>query len=98
MLLARWSPFIALISRRWRRRGLPTVLFVQGNLDDLYDSNTWTRRVPWITTVALESIRDASHVITPSEGLATWVATIRRDGRASVTVIPNGADVGIVRP
>jgi glycosyltransferase involved in cell wall biosynthesis len=93
VLLARWSPFIAWISRRWRRRGLPSLVFVQGNLDDLYDSNPWTRRVPWITTVALESIRDASHVVTPSEGLAEWVSTIRRDGRASVTVIPNGADV-----
>jgi len=93
VLLARWSPFIALISRRWRRLGLPTVLFVQGNLDDLYASNTWTRRVPWITTVALESIRDASHIVTPSEGLAAWVSTNRPDGRASVTVIPNGVDV-----
>ncbi len=93
VLLARWSPFIALISRRWQRRGRPTVLFVQGNLDDLYDSNPWTRRVPWITRVALESIRDATRIVTPSEGLAQWVATVRPDGRDSVTVLPNGVDV-----
>ena len=93
VLLARWSPFIVWSSRRWRRHGLQSVIFVQGNLDDLYHSNPWTRLVPWITTVALESIRDASHIVTPSEGLAEWVSTLRPDGRASVTVIANGADV-----
>lgn len=95
VLLARWSPFIALVSRRWRRRDLPTVLFVQGNLDDLYDTNPWTRRVSWIGTVAEESIRHATHVVVPSDGLADWVAGFRPDARASVTVIPNGVDLGL---
>ncbi|MDX2376587.1 glycosyltransferase [Microbacterium sp. LRZ72] len=94
VLLARWSPFVALVSGRWRRRGLPLVLFVQGNLDDMYDSNPWTRRVPRITEWALASIREAAAVVTPSEGLAEWVGSLRADGRRGVTVIPNGADVG----
>lgn len=93
VLLARWSPFISLVSRRWARRGLPTVLLVQGNLDDLYDSNPWTKRVPWITKLALESIRTAAHIVTPSEGLAAWVRTIRHESSDSITVIPNGVDV-----
>ena len=95
VLLARWSPFIALISRRWLRRGLPTLLFVQGNLDDLYEANPWTRRFSWITTLATESIRDASYIVTPSEGLADWAAEHRPDGRAAITVIPNGVDVAM---
>lgn len=95
VLLARWSPFIALISRRWLRRGLPTVLFVQGNLDDLYEANPWTRRITRITTMATESIRDANHIVTPSEGLADWAAEYRPDGRAAITVIPNGVDVAM---
>lgn len=95
VLLARWSPFIALISRRWKRRGLPTVLFVQGNLDDLYEANPWTRRISRITTLATESIRDAHHIVTPSEGLADWAARYRPDGRAAITVIPNGVDVAM---
>lgn len=95
VLLARWSPFIALVSRRWRRRGLPVVLFVQGNLDDLHDSNPWTRSIGWITSVALDSIRGATHIVTPSEGLADWVTSIRGGDRASVTVIPNGVDVDL---
>lgn len=93
VLLARWSPFVSLASRRWSRRGLPTVLFVQGNLDDLYESNPWTRHVPWITTLALESIRTATQIITPSEGLAEWVRTIRDGAAGAITVIPNGVDV-----
>lgn len=95
VLLARWSPFIALISRRWHRRGLPTVLFVQGNLDDLYTTNPWTQRIPMITAMAIESIRDATQIVTPSEGLAEWVAQFRHDGRAAVTVIPNGVDMAL---
>lgn len=95
VLLARWSPFISLVSRRWARRNLPTVLFVQGNLDDLYESNPWTKRVPWITTLALESIRTATQIVTPSEGLAAWVRTIRDGSSDAITVIPNGVDVGM---
>lgn len=93
VLLARWSPFISLVSRRWTRRGLSTVLFVQGNLDDLYESNPWTKRVPWITTLALESIRTATQIVTPSEGLAAWVRSIRDGSSDAITVIPNGVDV-----
>ncbi|WP_409048035.1 glycosyltransferase family 4 protein [Microbacterium sp. HA-8] len=95
VLLARWSPFIALISGRWTKRGRPFVLFVQGNLDDMYDSNPWTRRARWLTDLALSSIREATQVVTPSEGLAEWVGTLRPDGRTDVTVIPNGADVAL---
>lgn len=95
VLLARWSPFIALVSGRWTRRGLPLVLFVQGNLADMHDSNPWTRRAQWLTRLCLASIRSATHVVTPSEGLAEWVGTIRADGRERVTVIPNGADVAL---
>lgn len=97
LLVARWSPFISVISRRWRRQGLPTLLFVQGNLDDLYESNPWTRRVPWITKAALQSIVDASHIITPSAGLSEWVAALRPNGAENVTVIPNGVDVALFR-
>jgi len=94
VLLARWSPFVALVSRRWIRAGVPLVLFVQGNLDDLYDSNPWTRRVPWLTSMALASIRDAAAVVTPSEGLARWVGAVRgADVEGTVTVIPNGVDL-----
>ncbi|MFI8595455.1 glycosyltransferase family 4 protein [Microbacterium sp. NPDC078428] len=93
VLLARWSPFVALVSGRFTRRGLPLVIFVQGNLDDMYDSNPWTRRAPWFTRLALSSIRQATRIVTPSEGLAEWVASVRDDGRDCVTVIPNGADV-----
>lgn len=93
VLLARWSPFVSLISHRWRRRGLPVVLFVQGNLDDLYDSNPWTRRVSFITRTALRSIRDASAIITPSEGLASWVETIRGGERGTIQVLANGVDL-----
>ncbi|MCR2794070.1 glycosyltransferase family 4 protein [Microbacterium sp. zg.Y625] len=94
VLLARWSPFVALVSRRWTGRGRPLVLFVQGNLDDLYDSNPWTRRAPWLTELALASIRDATAVVTPSVGLAEWVGTVRGTGSEStVTVIPNGVDL-----
>lgn len=95
VLLARWSPFIALVSGRWTRRGLPLVLFVQGNLADMHDSNPWTRRAEWLTRLCLASIRTATHVVTPSVGLAEWVGTIRADGRERVTVIPNGADVAV---
>ena len=95
VLIARWSPFIALVSRRWTRRGRPFVLFVQGNLDDMYDSNPWTRKATWITRLALASIREATHVVTPSEGLAEWVGAVRDDGRASITVIPNGVDLSL---
>jgi glycosyltransferase involved in cell wall biosynthesis len=95
VFLARWSPFISLISTRWRRKGLPTVLFVQGNLDDLYDSNPWTKRVRGITDLALRSIREADEIITPSEGLAAWAATIRADGGDRITVIPNGVDLNL---
>ncbi|MCR2802132.1 glycosyltransferase family 4 protein [Microbacterium sp. zg-Y818] len=94
VLLARWSPFVALVSRRWTRRGRPLVLFVQGNLDDLYDSNPWTRRAPWLTNLALASIREATAVVTPSAGLAEWVGTVRGAGeQPTVTVIPNGVDL-----
>lgn len=95
VLVARWSPFIALVSRRWTRRGLPLVLLVQGNLDDLYDSNPWTRRASGITELALASIRDATRVVTPSAGLAEWVATLRGDGTGTITVIPNGVDLAL---
>ena len=60
------------------RRGPPLVIFVQGNLDDMYDSNPWTRRAPWFTRLALSSIREATRIVTPSEGLAEWVATRAR--------------------
>jgi len=96
VLLARWSPFVALVSRRWTAKGRPLVLFVQGNLDDLYDSNPWTRRAPWLTELALASIRDATAVVTPSAGLAEWVATIRAaEEQPAVTVIPNGVDLAL---
>lgn len=93
VLLARWSPFVALVSRRWTHRGRPLVLFVQGNLDDMYESNPWTRRLSWVTRLALASIRDAAHIVTPSEGLADWVSSVRGSDRSAVTVIPNGVDL-----
>lgn len=93
VLLARWSPFVALASRRWTNRGKALVLFVQGNLDDLYDSNPWTRRAQWPTRLALASIREATAVVTPSAGLADWVVAIRDGDRSAVTVIPNGVDL-----
>lgn len=92
-LLARWSPFTWPALWVWQRRGGTVVLLVQGNLADMYSSNPWTRKVPFITAMAEKSLHQADAVAVSSAGLAQWVHEITGRPVGSIPVILNGVNL-----
>lgn len=82
---------------RARRAGIPVVQEVNGPYEDLFVAWPWTRRASGIFTGLMRTqYRWANELVTVTDGLARWLT--EETGRASVHVIPNGANVEIFRP
>ncbi len=83
-------------SRAARRRGLPVVQECNGMVDDFFIAWPAARRVRGlITWLTLVQLREATAVLTNSDGLGSWVE--RTTGRETHTV-PNGANIEVFRP
>lgn len=91
VLVARWHPFLALVSPRWLRRGGRVLLLVQGNDASAYETNPWLRRVPGVRRLMRKSLEAASEILCVNRGLAEWVESERAGVKpVPIDVMPSG--------
>lgn len=92
------SHFAALPTSIWAKmRGIPTVLEINGPLEDLFLAWPWTRRFGhifgWIDRIQMKW---AKAIITVTPQLRKWV--IDTIGHTKVYVVPNGANSELFTP
>lgn len=92
------SHFAALPTSVWARlHRIPTVLEINGPIDDLFIAWPWTRRFRHMFNwVRLVQMKWSEAVITVTPQLRSWV--IDATGRRNVYVIPNGANSELFVP
>ncbi|WP_354243054.1 glycosyltransferase family 4 protein [Agromyces sp. PvR057] len=90
VLVARWHPFLGLVSPIWRRRGGAVILLVQGNDESLYETYPWFRYVPTSRSLIRRSLIEADDVLVLNKGLEAWVDEIRGTRRTKSVPLQTG--------
>lgn len=80
ILIARWHPFLALVTPIWRKLGGRVLLLVQGNDATMFEVYPWMRRMPFSGQMVKASLVEADSLLVLNEGLAKWIEDIRTSG------------------
>lgn len=88
-IICRWHPLILPLVAIWRFTGCRVILLVQGTFSDAVAAHPRYASSRAFYGMAIASLRMAHSVIAPHPGIATWVDSVLKEGRA--LVLPNGA-------
>lgn len=95
VVVVRWHPFALPALVAARLRGGACVVSAQGVLAEVEAVHPWIGRSRVARWIALRPLVLADRVVAPSPGIARWVAEVTGRRAHEVTVLENGADVGL---
>lgn len=95
LVVVRWHPFALPALVAARLRGGASVVCAQGVLAEVEAVHPWIGRSRLMRWVALRPLFMADRVVAPSAGIARWVVEVTGRPAHEVTVLENGADVGL---
>jgi glycosyltransferase involved in cell wall biosynthesis len=95
LVVARWHPFVLPALVAARLRGGASVVCAQGVLAEVEAVHPWIGRSRLMRWIALRPLVIADRVLAPSTGIARWVVEVTGRPAHEVTLLENGADVGL---
>ena len=95
VVVVRWHPFALPALVAARLRGGASVVCAQGVLAEVEAVHPWVGRSRPMRWIALRPLVLADRVLAPTAGIARWVAEVTGRPAREVTVLENGADVGL---
>lgn len=95
VVVVRWHPFALPALVAARLRGGAAVVCAQGVLAEVEAVHPWIGRSRLLRWLALRPLVVADRVVAPSAGIARWVVEVTGRSAHEVTVLENGADVGL---
>lgn len=95
VVVVRWHPFALPALVAARLRGGASMVCAQGVLAEVEAVHPWIGRSRLMRWIALRPLVIADRVLAPSAGIARWVVDVTGRPAHEVTVLENGADVGL---